>query len=203
MNHAKSSIFVVLGKLTGASDDEDARHQLRSKAQTHFSCDKCNNIGRNMFKTLGIRCRRHTCKVILLTSLVWCVLDILILLTYSDCSNGMGWGCKNGADSLSNNGHHQIPGKRGALQYAHQVSQEFEPPKSQWDGYMKAALRTWKPAPVVLPNKGMPGEMGKAVLIPKEREDEKKEKFKINQFNLLASEMISLNRSLADVRLSA
>ena len=34
------------------------------------------------------------------------------------------------------------------------------------------------------------------------REAEKKEKFKINQFNLLASEMISLNRSLQDVRLS-
>ena len=42
-----------------------------------------------------------------------------------------------------------------------------------------------------------------AVQIPKDREDEKKEKFKINQFNLLASEMIALNRSLSDVRLSA
>ena len=52
-------------------------------------------------------------------------------------------------------------GKRGALQYAHQVSQEFEPPKSQWEGYMKSALNSWKPAPVVPKNKGLPGEMGK------------------------------------------
>ena len=52
-------------------------------------------------------------------------------------------------------------------------------------------------------NENYPGEMGKAVTIPKEKEEEKKEKFKINQFNLLASEMISLNRSLIDVRLSA
>ena len=68
---------------------------------------------------------------------------------------------------------------------------------------MKSALKVWQSAPVVPKNKGSPGEMGKAVQIPKEREEEKKEKFKINQFNLLASEMIQLNRSLQDVRLSA
>ena len=46
-----------------------------------------------------------------------------------------------------------------------------------------------------------PGEMGKAVIIPPEREAESKEKFKINQFNLVASEMMSLNRSLPDYRI--
>ena len=45
-----------------------------------------------------------------------------------------------------------------------------------------------------------PGEMGEAVVIPKEKEAESKEQFKINQFNLVASEMIALNRSLPDVR---
>lgn len=46
-----------------------------------------------------------------------------------------------------------------------------------------------------------PGEMGKAVIIPKEDQDKMKELFKINQFNLMASDMIALNRSLPDVRL--
>lgn len=47
-----------------------------------------------------------------------------------------------------------------------------------------------------------PGEMGKAVVIPAEMQEESKQKFKIHQFNLLASEMMSLNRSLPDHRMS-
>lgn len=47
-----------------------------------------------------------------------------------------------------------------------------------------------------------PGEMGKGVVVPPEREQEMKELFKINQFNLIASEMIALNRSLPDYRMS-
>lgn len=54
--------------------------------------------------------------------------------------------------------------------------------------------------PVQKPHEG-PGEMGKPVVIPKEDQEKMKEMFKINQFNLMASEMIALNRSLPDVRL--
>jgi len=64
-------------------------------------------------------------------------------------------------------------------------------------------LKTWTQREPVPKNDGMPGEFGKPVQIPKGKEEEKEEKFKINQFNLLASEMISLNRSLTDVRLPA
>lgn len=46
-----------------------------------------------------------------------------------------------------------------------------------------------------------PGEGGKPVVISKENQEKMKEMFKINQFNLMASEMIALNRSLPDVRL--
>lgn len=46
-----------------------------------------------------------------------------------------------------------------------------------------------------------PGEGGKPVVIPKDNQEKMKDMFKINQFNLMASEMIALNRSLPDVRL--
>lgn len=39
------------------------------------------------------------------------------------------------------------------------------------------------------------------MVIPPEKEAIMKEKFKENQFNLMASDMISLNRSLVDVRM--
>lgn len=67
--------------------------------------------------------------------------------------------------------------------------------------YKQTNLKRWRPAPTVVPAHGLPGEIGKAVHIPPEQEGLMKEKFKLNQFNLLASDMISLNRSLADVRL--
>lgn len=66
--------------------------------------------------------------------------------------------------------------------------------------YRPGQLKKWRPAPVVRENVAKPGEMGKPVKMKASQQEEMKEKFKENQFNLLASDMISLNRSLADVR---
>lgn len=67
--------------------------------------------------------------------------------------------------------------------------------------YPRHLLRRWVPAPVVPEQAGQPGEMGKPVQLPPEQESLMREKFRLNQFNLLASDSISLNRSLPDVRL--
>ena len=114
---------------------------------------------------------------------------MLILFSYSDCSNGVGFGCSS-TDT----------GKKGAIKFSKRVSLDHH--GREIEEYPRNKLRSWSAARVVPKQKGTPGEMGKPVQIPSDREQEKKEKFKINQFNLLASEMISLNRSLQDVRLS-
>ncbi|XP_038245830.1 polypeptide N-acetylgalactosaminyltransferase 1 isoform X3 [Dermochelys coriacea] len=97
------------------------------------------------------------CKVVLATSLVWVLLDMFLLLYFSEC---------NKCDEKKERG---LP--------AGDV-----------------------PEPIQKPHEG-PGEMGKPVVVPKEDQEKMKEMFKINQFNLMASEMIALNRSLPDVRL--
>ncbi|XP_054643708.1 polypeptide N-acetylgalactosaminyltransferase 13 isoform X1 [Dunckerocampus dactyliophorus] len=96
------------------------------------------------------------CKVVLSTSLVWVLVDVFLLLYFSEC---------NKCDDRK---------ERSLL----------------------PALRA-----VISRNRKGPGEMGKAVNIPKEDHEKMKELFKINQFNLMASDMIALNRSLPDVRL--
>ncbi|MBN3276239.1 GALT1 acetylgalactosaminyltransferase, partial [Polyodon spathula] len=95
------------------------------------------------------------CKVVLATSLVWVMLDMFILLYFSEC---------NKCEEKKERG---LPGREVVIQK---------------------------------PQEG-PGEMGKPVVIPKDNQEKMKEMFKINQFNLVASEMIALNRSLPDVRL--
>uniref|UniRef100_A0A672R4J1 Polypeptide N-acetylgalactosaminyltransferase n=1 Tax=Sinocyclocheilus grahami TaxID=75366 RepID=A0A672R4J1_SINGR len=95
------------------------------------------------------------CKVVLATSLVWVMVDMFILLYFSEC---------NKCDDKKERG---LPGRDTVVQRPH-------------DG---------------------PGEMGKPVVIAKDQQERMKEMFKVNQFNLMASEMIALNRSLPDVRL--
>ncbi|NWZ42314.1 GLT13 acetylgalactosaminyltransferase, partial [Brachypodius atriceps] len=96
------------------------------------------------------------CRVVLATSLLWVLLDVFLLLYFSECNK-----CEDSKE-------------RSLL----------------------PALRA-----VISRSQEGPGEMGRAVLIPKEEQEKMKELFKINQFNLLASDRIALNRSLPDVRL--
>ncbi|GJQ73246.1 hypothetical protein Trydic_g13622 [Trypoxylus dichotomus] len=141
--------------------------------------------------------RVHTCRVILLTSLVWFLTIIIVLSFYTEC---LGTNCKRtGEYDMVVNEHLKSDDLVEEAAETEEETGTFISSVSRT--YKPSLLRRWKPAPTVLPKRGNPGELGKAVHIPPEQEALMKEKFKLNQFNQLASDMMSLNRSLSDVRL--
>ncbi|XP_077293729.1 polypeptide N-acetylgalactosaminyltransferase 5 isoform X1 [Arctopsyche grandis] len=156
--------------------------------------------------------RIHTCRIILLTSLVWLLVDVMLLMFYADCLGSWDCGKKQGeydvqiASHLESDINKDINGlkgnaKRESLIHG-RVQGSFENVlNNHLDPYPSSRLRRWKPAPIITEHSGSAGEMGRAVHIPPEKEAIMKEKFKENQFNLMASDMISLNRSLTDVRM--
>lgn len=66
--------------------------------------------------------------------------------------------------------------------------------------YPSHLLKRWRPMPPVREKRGKHGEGGRGVTMRPEQDALMKQKFKENQFNILASDMISLNRSLLDIR---
>ncbi|XP_040061981.1 polypeptide N-acetylgalactosaminyltransferase 5 [Ixodes scapularis] len=126
-----------------------------------------------MFRMRGFR--MHTCKVVLVTSLVWFALAGLLLMYYTEC---IGSGCLPKSSSSLD----RVPS-----------SKSLQSPQGEF--------RSWVAVELKQNPSDWPGENGRGVEIGKDEEALKKEKFKLNQFNLLASDRIALNRSLPDVRL--
>ncbi|XP_003745907.1 polypeptide N-acetylgalactosaminyltransferase 1 [Galendromus occidentalis] len=123
---------------------------------------------------LGLRVLRlHTCRVIILTSLVWFLIATVFFMYRSEC---------RGSECLE-----KLPKFAAVQRKLHEPSDRFV---------------KWTPVRVVKNPTFWPGENGEGVEIPEKETALKNEKFKINQFNLLASERIALNRSLPDVRLA-
>nr|WBW70139.1 venom protein [Lampona murina] len=135
-----------------------------------------------------MKLRLYTCKIVLATSLVWFVCGVALLTYYTDC---IGDNNSAACQSLRRQKENTIPVR------AQRFINILQPPTTT---AVDDNFKYWNPVVVNSNPSHWPGEMGRAVVIPPEEEELRKEKFKLNQFNLLASDRIALNRTLPDVR---
>lgn len=146
--------------------------------------------------------RFNSCRIILVTSLVWFIIDVIILAFYFDSLTNLNKSkhvetTHNKSDFVS---HGDALHEPEAAYLVNAGGEEKHDNNGISQTYRTTELKNWQPAKSVKVQHGKPGEEGKGVSIPSDQEAIMKEKFKLNQFNILASDKISLNRSLPDVR---
>ncbi|XP_030376406.1 polypeptide N-acetylgalactosaminyltransferase 5-like [Scaptodrosophila lebanonensis] len=149
------------------------------------------------------RCiRSHIYRIVMFTSIAWTIINFM-LIAYLTCIGKDGWRWKQTHDyDVEMSNVIERPLQRlvdGNTVNDHVVGRSFV-----FGGismtYPSKALKKWIEAPTVVESMGKPGEMGRPVRISSDLKVPMKLKFKENVFNLLASDMISLTRSLPDPR---
>ena len=163
----------------GNNDDNNYHQENSNKGNTNLANDESNNLSNN--------------------------------IEFSSNHRGAGGGDQlvDSSNMIPSN-HYGLPSNASNHDEARQVDlsqlpDNYRSPETgqiKLPPYSSAQLRRWTPVKLDNNPPNWLGEMGKAVVIGKEEEELKNEEFKLNQFNLLASDRIALNRSLADVRLA-
>ncbi|XP_033097618.1 polypeptide N-acetylgalactosaminyltransferase 1-like [Anneissia japonica] len=123
--------------------------------------------------------KKRQCKLILATSMIWVFIDIVAVLYYS--APCIGPTCEKSIKEEDANLVKRIV--ENANEWVYRKPED----KKQIDVPRQINLDA-------------PGEMGKPVIIEQENKAEAERLFKINEFNLMASDRVALNRSLPDVR---
>ncbi|XP_055343923.1 polypeptide N-acetylgalactosaminyltransferase 13-like [Paramacrobiotus metropolitanus] len=147
---------------------------------------------------LNTKLRVHTIKIVIITSVVWCLFGSAIFVYFSDlCESGSDSALETAVgDTLQKRsiGDNLISGKKESL--------DVKPKKGRRQATKKPGIVRRILNNVIPSNPDGPGEMGRAVVLSGADEQRAKDMFNINQFNLLVSDRVALNRTLPDVRMT-
>lgn len=147
--------------------------------------------------------RRQYLHVVIYTSLFWIVVDVFFIMLFSDCTKEIIVPCSSPQQSIIYQKEpidvHQRP-KSKPKKSPGLIAQIFggNPGEiSRRDDLHSSELDAADANP-----SHWPGESGRAVAIPSQLKEDAKTRFKENQFNIVASDLMALNRSINDQRSS-
>jgi len=147
----------------------------------------------------------NTFRIVLLTSLFWVFIDTFLIIYLSDnCAKTIVVPCEHAKNEAQ-----KVPfEKLNELNYENR--DKFRKEKStsyQFSSkndriHLLDKLKGWFKEDAAEPTNppSWPGENGRSAVIPAELKAESDRRFKENQFNIVASELIALNRSVPDQR---
>lgn len=151
--------------------------------------------------------RSAVCRAVLVTSIVWVLLDVIVLLHYIDpASNSNSQRQALRAErtdvdqklQLSDDANDRPHGPPGIIPQPHNENEQIERENNVNPNdrlYLEKLMRV-----SAFERDNSNGAQGGAVQVPDELKELKDKRFKENQFNVMASEMISVNRTLPDIR---
>lgn len=148
----------------------------------------------------------NTFRIVMITSLFWVFIDTFLIIYLSDnCARTIVVPCEH----AKNEAQQQVPFEkldklkfenRDKFRQEKSTSHQFSSKNDRINLLDK--LKGWFKEDAVEPTNpaSWPGENGRGAVIPAELKAESDRRFKENQFNIVASELIALNRSVPDQR---
>ncbi|CAB3402696.1 unnamed protein product [Caenorhabditis bovis] len=144
--------------------------------------------------------RSAVCRAVIATSIVWLLIDVVVLFYYLDSSPAQtepGKFLTRGDRSIDSKAEALKPAQSGVIRPTPKKIQH----KPTYDPETGRRLAELMSVQAFAP--GFHGQGGTGVVVPDEKKSVKNKRFLENQFNVVASEMISVNRTLPDYRNAA
>ena len=161
--------------------------------------------------------RRQYLHVVIYTSLFWIFIDVFFIMLFSDCTNVVVRPCstsnslkeyeKKNIDSIDQDifrhpkfrvNQENLKNDSSHLNQQSTINKKKTLQTKKDVGFMAR----WFGSGSGSNPSNWPGEQGRAVVIPVNLKDQAKKRFPENQFNIVASDLMALNRTINDQRSS-